>query len=648
MANQNEFTTDQYADAHDQAHRDAAKRGEAPRKKFYERLAEEMIAAIEGGTAPWMQEWKPGEHDFPYNAATGNHYHGMNVVRLELQGRTDPRWMTRKQIEERGMSVRESELASGIVLAHYITRKWVNKLDDDGKPMRGEDGKLIKEEVRLDRPQPMYFVVYNGEQIEGIEPHRAEPRVVSQEELNESFERAEKLVANMGVPVKHKEMSGGESPHYTPHLDTIVMPNRDQYGELRGYYDTLLHEACHASGHESRLNRDELKNYGKSIKIRAVEELHAQIGSMLLSRTLDIGHFDHATNNTAYVRHWVQHLRDDPRAVLKACEVAEKIQKYVLAHEHVKERGEAPDKEALAAVPRGERQHEPIAVVPEGERQVAMARGLRPIATDRPLSERDAQAQVAVAKAHYTREERSINASLKAVHELTRKAAQQTISQAAYTKELPRGLRYNETTQQIIYPMIGANGKVATALINQAGKDDLSAKPIAGSRNVDCFCPFNGLSAFTAVGAKEAPQRVQPAVICGSAETAHALHKAGANVVLAVNHANMGAAAEALRAVRPDVQLVFALEKTGVREPKVPVQLDGTRFPAATSIRPPQGDRFEVADLEGNRQALMAGRGALKAERAKAPAPSRAPAAEREQAPEHERAKPTKKVTIDR
>lgn len=45
-------------------------------------------------------------------------------------------------------------------------------------------------------------------------------------------------------------------------VDRIVLPERSQFKSSDMYYATALHELGHATGHESRLNRDLTGNFG--------------------------------------------------------------------------------------------------------------------------------------------------------------------------------------------------------------------------------------------------------------------------------------------------------------------------------------------------------------------------------------------------
>ena len=74
---------------------------------------------------------------------------------------------------------------------------------------------------------------------------------------------AEALVKKLGVPVSYEPTS---QAFYQPGLDRITVPERSQYKDsvkdgvvvysaAAKHYSVLLHECCHATGHESRLKR---------------------------------------------------------------------------------------------------------------------------------------------------------------------------------------------------------------------------------------------------------------------------------------------------------------------------------------------------------------------------------------------------------
>ncbi len=81
------------------------------KKPFHEIVAENLIAQLKEGTAPWQKPWNPGAPGaaLPMNPTTGKRYKGINAIHLMAQGYSDQRWMTYKQATAAGAQVRKGE-----------------------------------------------------------------------------------------------------------------------------------------------------------------------------------------------------------------------------------------------------------------------------------------------------------------------------------------------------------------------------------------------------------------------------------------------------------------------------------------------------------------------------------------------------------
>ena len=69
---------------------------------IYQTVTNQIIAALEAGTPPWVCPWRGiGIDARPANATTGRHYRGVNVLLLNLramtQGFAKSRWLTFQQ-----------------------------------------------------------------------------------------------------------------------------------------------------------------------------------------------------------------------------------------------------------------------------------------------------------------------------------------------------------------------------------------------------------------------------------------------------------------------------------------------------------------------------------------------------------------------
>ena len=119
-------------------------------------------------------------------------------------------------------------------------------------------------------------------------------------------------------------------PCYNPSMDLIKLPLKEQYENKERYYATALHELSHWTGHKSRLDRDLDNSFGTDNY--AKEELRAEIGSSLVCLSLGVNS-EISENSKAYIKSWVQELKDAPNEILKACADADKICAYVLSYD---------------------------------------------------------------------------------------------------------------------------------------------------------------------------------------------------------------------------------------------------------------------------------------------------------------------------
>ncbi|QCE35321.1 DUF1738 domain-containing protein [Acetobacteraceae bacterium] len=324
----------------------------SPKATFAEKFATKVIEQLENGTAPWLKPWEAGALESPYNPVTNHQYSGMNNLWLQMAGREDPRWMTYKQAKETGAQVRRGE--KSLELIRIIYDKEVLKKDENGKIIKGEDGKALKETVPLDRPIPITFNVFNAEQIDGL-PELERP-IPDPDKVFKANARGEAILKASGAEIEHKPSARA---FYSPLQDTIILPQKEQFHSESGYYATALHELGHWTGHESRLNRD-IKNPFGSIAY-AQEELRAEIGSMMLAMELGTGfqpsiqlkNGQTADNHLSYIQSWVSALKNDPEEIIKASRDASKIKDFVMGFEkqmeqenlqestHTEERSEA-------------------------------------------------------------------------------------------------------------------------------------------------------------------------------------------------------------------------------------------------------------------------------------------------------------------
>lgn len=273
------------------------------KKNWRQTVAEEMIAKIENGTAPWVKPWQSGPPGSrPHNGISDAAYKGINSLWLDMQGRGDPRWFTYRQALSIGAQVRGGEHATQIEYWQWEDRE--PALTDGGQRILGADGNPLFNVVKLERPRVFYANVFNAEQIDGLPPYEPPKRRF------EPLAEAEMIVAGSGVKIIHDQ--DGKA-FYQPATDKVFLPGKEKFPAAYEYYSTVLHELGHATGHHSRLKRD-FGPFGS--EKYAKEELRAEMASYMVSRELGLGHYPE--RHAAYIEHWLKSLREDRTLLFQA------------------------------------------------------------------------------------------------------------------------------------------------------------------------------------------------------------------------------------------------------------------------------------------------------------------------------------------
>ena len=123
---------------------------------------------------------------------------------------------------------------------------------------------------------------------------------------------------------------GGDRACYSPAFDEIRMPPRKAFPSAEGFYETLFHEAGHSTGHASRLNRKELvSSDGFGGHLYSQEELTAELTAAFLCAEAGIDQLV-LENQAAYLQSWLDKLRKEPEAFVKAAARAQKAADWIL------------------------------------------------------------------------------------------------------------------------------------------------------------------------------------------------------------------------------------------------------------------------------------------------------------------------------
>lgn len=321
----------------------------AVQSKVRQELLERLTTAFDHGELPWSRGWL---RDRPQNPTTGKEYRGVNALYLSViamdKGYTDNRWCTFNQAKEQGWHIRKGETASHV--EYWACYDKFQKKLLDWSEVRALTRKDPEYEKNLSLRCKTY-AVFNGSQMDGI-PAPEERTSVTEPEL---LAKRDRLLRNMGVGFREY----GDQAYYSPGTDTITMPPENQFFSGYCYMATLLHEAGHATGHESRLNRQISNAFGDVGY--AKEELRAEIASAMAVQELGIpGSMseEHIRNHAAYLQSWSRILRDEPNELFRAINDAQEIADHLIEKGQLLEPVEVKNmkKEIESAVPQERRE----------------------------------------------------------------------------------------------------------------------------------------------------------------------------------------------------------------------------------------------------------------------------------------------------
>jgi antirestriction protein ArdC len=305
----------------------AAARGPGDRASLYEEITTRIIAELEAGRLPWVQPWGSSgvraPLAMPKNAATGRRYSGINVLILwgavVERGFSTQSWLTFRQALALGGHVSKGERGTTVVYAD----RFVPDEERERARETGEEARAI--------PFLKRFTVFNAEQCEGLPA-----------EIAAAAPPAEALIRATGADLR----IGGERAYYDVLGDYVRVPPPQAYFEPVNWHRTALHELGHWSGATHRLGRDLSGSFGS--KKYAQEEFVAEMTAAFLCASLGIVP---TVRHADYIGSWLEVLREDNRAIVRAASAASKAADYLLGFLPAAAAAFGTDAEPLAPAP---------------------------------------------------------------------------------------------------------------------------------------------------------------------------------------------------------------------------------------------------------------------------------------------------------
>ena len=291
--------------------------------KMREEMVSEFIKCLSEETIPWHMAWST---DRPVNAVTNTRYRGINKMWLsfiqKMEGWEDPRWCTFKQASDNGWKIIKGSKGTPVEFwSLYDTQK--KKKISYAEARELEENLTPEEYDKRIRLVSRVYSVFNAEQIDGISKYEAKKYDLDTERI---MHIRDNLINNMNVGYSEE----GDKAFYNPKHDRIVIPEMDRFETEYDYMATLFHEAGHATGHESRFNRQIANMFGSPEY--AKEELRAEISSAFTAQAVGITYEQnsHMENHKAYIQSWISALKNNPNELFLAIKDAEKISDYLI------------------------------------------------------------------------------------------------------------------------------------------------------------------------------------------------------------------------------------------------------------------------------------------------------------------------------
>jgi len=366
------------------------------RRDVRQEVTDSIMKRLEQGVMPWRRGWIDTEQQhalmLPRNGETGKMYRGGNRLSLlstmHEQGYADPRFFTFNQLRaleagpEKGShgypieywdkmpfwKRRDCQVLVGThpVQVHDVRQVGAQTIATIGADRRdvhavhldvkGPDGQIMRwrqAEKDLDILYARHSVVFNVAQCRGLERYlEANPLEIPQRSEVQLDQALEGVVSGMkatGLQVRFEDQNRA---YYRPSADLIVMPKPDQFPDAREFRSTLLHELGHATGHESRLDREGITSsdgFGKEKYAR--EELVAELTSAFMSAETGIERVD--DQHAAYIGHWLEALKgkEGKHILFEAARDADKATDYMLERSQEREKAVEQDKGPEAEKP---------------------------------------------------------------------------------------------------------------------------------------------------------------------------------------------------------------------------------------------------------------------------------------------------------
>ena len=290
------------------------------RPGLYQEITDKIIAELEAGRVPWAQPWGTAAANaplaMPKNASTDRRYSGVNILILWgaviERGFSGQSWVTFRQALGLGGNVRKGERGTTVVYAD----RFVPEEERRRAAETGEDAQAI--------PFLKRFTVFNTDQCDGLPEDVAKAAPPPPPGMIEP--EAESVNCGDRGRFPHRRSTGLLQPIRRFRAGAASA----SYFEPINWHCTAFHELGHWTGHESRLDREHSGSFGS--KSYAREELVAEMAGAFVCASLGIVP---TVRHADYIGSWLEVLREDNRAIVRAASAASKAADHILGFQSV-------------------------------------------------------------------------------------------------------------------------------------------------------------------------------------------------------------------------------------------------------------------------------------------------------------------------
>lgn len=283
----------------------------------YEIITDKIIAALEKGVVPWKKPFSTG---LPQNLVSKKEYRGINVLLLMCSQYSAPYWLTFKQAQSLGGSIKKGEKGSPVVLWKFTD--FIKKTKDNETELTAEAGstKITGSASKGSKRYPLlrYYTVFNVEQCEAITYPTPQNIVADIVECENIVEKTKCVIQD------------GAEAYYSPGSDTVTVPKKGYFQNMASYYSTMFHELSHWTGHQSRLNREGVQKVNFGSEVYSKEELIAEMGAAFLCAHTGIENDATVGNSSSYIGSWLRKLQEDKKMVIFAAAQAQKAAEFII------------------------------------------------------------------------------------------------------------------------------------------------------------------------------------------------------------------------------------------------------------------------------------------------------------------------------